>query len=727
MRLFTRIFTVLALPMTLASGAAALPFSHTPADLSGRIYQKENADVFTNARSQAISRANEVLEKNTPARFRAAEDESVKPFLSLGPTHLTGDLDAPNGETWYYTGVLTYDTIPAYGEIVYDDYILKEYSFEIYNARLEHVGTLRDKMVYSESETRVARCELAPIVTRHFFNDDDHYELLVGLTVNAEVGYNHYRTIVYSLGGEKKDGYNVPIANVDQLLGDVTQAPSANGEENFYLTFIEDYYPSDEDIEGDDVTFWDYLCQARLDLTVFGKANGTDGPRKLLSKSIPLMNMPGDQQSAPFMISLSHGNDTYFVISQYADTFFNPYYDPIQEDVTMRTDNKLIVEFYKVSPVKIELDYTTEIPFSKDAVDETLASYYSIGSMRYREDINFDDYGTPAGRAALIVTKDNYVVGSDDSYISSYYVYNPDGTLYGTIFEDSESTLSLSDVPGHERQQMFVKEDPATFSYDFYMVDLVSCKNVLWVSNQFDTDSDIETLTANLDRCADGDSYHYAVELRVPAVDENDNDIMRVMWFDKDGFYERIDEINMGTSVQYAQCYINAEALSPTAFNDDAHHEYMLLIKRGVAGIATREELLIGQAKNADAPDGKDLLLVGPDSRGILNGIIPMVNDKYPALRIFFYNTLTGEYAQDFYALPLGSEWSSTPSITVSGADAGSIRVDGTTAYADGPVYVFNPAGAMVARGNGSADLSGLASGMYLIRSSGSTLKLFIK
>ena len=88
---------------------------------------------------------------------------------------------------------------------------------------------------------------------------------------------------------------------------------------------------------------------------------------------------------------------------------------------------------------------------------------------------------------------------------------------------------------------------------------------------------------------ADGDSYKYVLEMRVPEVDDENNDIMRVMWIDTDGFFDHIDNINMGQKVQYAQCYIDQAALNPTLFNADELREYMILVKRNTVGTASQE------------------------------------------------------------------------------------------------------------------------------------------
>ena len=59
-------------------------------------------------------------------------------------------------------------------------------------------------MHYADDELRVPYVDLLPVVTKKFFNDDDNYEVAVGFAVNSTTpGINHYRTVAYSIGGDK--------------------------------------------------------------------------------------------------------------------------------------------------------------------------------------------------------------------------------------------------------------------------------------------------------------------------------------------------------------------------------------------------------------------------------------------------------------------------------------------------------------------------------------------
>lgn len=718
MKFFTHVSLAIAVSVPMFAHAG-LP-AQGRHDLSRQMYRIESASAFKGDRSDAIDRCNALLGSAANSRARAAA-ATPEPFFSLGPANMVGDLDAPGGERWYYSAHFDYDEIK---HEYFTEYILREYAFDIYDSSLQLVGTVRDKMAYADNEVRVPLCELAPIVTRNFFNTDDKLEVVVGLAVNAEIGVNHYRSLVYQIDGDKTaDGYDKVMLTYDELIGDVAQLPSTDGDGSYFFSFVSDYYPSDG--EYAELGFWESLCAAKSVIKTYRGAREGGVPEVVFTKDIPLLQLPGDQQNTPMMMSVTDGDDLYFVISHYAEPFYNRYDDPIQEDVSMRAGNSLEVEFWKAGEEAFEHTYTTSIAAPKSANEVVIASYYSIGSMRYQQDINFTGYGTAAGRAALIVTRQDYSPSYGDSYINSYFVYNPDGKLRSTIFEESESTMGLSDLPGYERQQVFVTGSGS--GYEFHFVDLVSCKEVLTIDYvyELDDDSDPEILTANMDRCLAGDSYMYVDELRIPAVDENENDIMRFIWIDSKGRFDRIEEVNMGTNVMYAKSYISSDALKPGVYSSSDNMAYMMLVKRGVSGTATEEQLLIGEVINAENPEGKTLLALAPDSRGVLSQIDPFFTDEDPKLVVGYYDQPSALFSQDFYRLPL--DQSSGVESAVAPSEGCAIHFDGRTVSAAGTIKVYTATGVQVASGTDNLGLGLLQPGVYVVVATDSALKIHIQ
>ncbi|MDE6409521.1 MAG: hypothetical protein K2K81_04675, partial [Muribaculaceae bacterium] len=189
-------------------------------------------------------------------RYKAASRsafQNPEPATTLPPSNVTGNIDAPNGEIWYYIGEFDYKEIPPHDDVAFTDRILQEYTFTIYDASMKQIGVIKDKMDYLENEVRVPSCDITPVATRNFFNTDDKVEIMVALAVNTTYYVNNYRTLVYALGGEKDaDGFDKPIDVLDNFVGDVIEGPSADGSDNFYITFMNDVIEEVPDETG----FW---------------------------------------------------------------------------------------------------------------------------------------------------------------------------------------------------------------------------------------------------------------------------------------------------------------------------------------------------------------------------------------------------------------------------------------------------------------------------------------
>ncbi|MCM1450116.1 MAG: hypothetical protein NC082_07210 [Clostridiales bacterium] len=726
----------------LCSSAAGNQRQALKHDLTNYRYRVESSAAFNNTgRELKREQLNQLMYGND-CRFKRASANALSdgtaapvPVHTQGPSEQIVDLDAPDGQLWYSTAEMKYDIIPAHDDVYFEDKILREFSFTIYDFDFNVIGVVKDRMEYRDDEVRTVMCEVSPVITRNFFNDTDDIEVVIAFAVNAEEGVNHYRSVVYSLDGEKdEEGYDKPIMSYEALIGDVAEGPrTPDGKDNFYISFSEDTtvdvnpddLPKVEEGDDTDWSFWEYLCSQGVRFTIYGPAHGEAQPRKLFSKTMPLIKLPGDQQYTPFMLSVVNDGKVYFVQSEYKDTFYNPYSNPFDESMSMKQENELIVNFYLAGNDKVVLDHTTTIKFQKDDSAEALACYHGIGTMRYRQDIDFTHFG--GDKPALFVTKDNYVVGSDDAYVSSYYVYDGDGNKLKTLFEGAESTMSLADIEGQEPQQVFVRLEGSY--YRFYFVDLVSGKTVNTFTNNFYIEEvdDFELLYANMDRFAENGTYKYAIELRMPSVDENDHDIMRIMWLNNKAEYERIDMIDMGTNVTYAQSYLSATTLDPKFFDDDNNFEYLILIKRAVSETMSEEHLLVGKAMCEDFPEGKDLLSLVPDEkRGILNTIIPAAFKSGNRLTVGYYEKTSGMYTVDYYDLPLYSDNSGIDNIVDEAADNG-ISIDNGVVTASGVIEVYTMQGALAAKAVSTLDCNTLANGLYIVKADGKATKLLIK
>lgn len=711
-----------------ATSIYATPTKPVEFDLTKFRYKIDGSSVFSNRRALNIATITELVARKG-VQPEAALSENPTPAVSLPPSTQTGNIDAPNGELWYYTGDFEYEEIPPHDDVYYTDRILRSWVFNIYDSEMKLIGTIKDKMDYAPDEVRVPMCELTPVATCNFFNTDDKIEFIVALAVNRNGGGNNYRSLVYSLNGEKDaDGDDIPVTTFDDLVADVAQGPaSPDGSDNFYITLMADVY--DESLD-DESTFWDYLLSQKASITIYGKALDTTGPRKLYETVIPLIQLPGDQENVSPMMSMRRGDDVVYFISYYKEPFYNRFDDPLSEDMTQREGNSLMVELYTATESAFTKFSSTEIPVVLDPMNNAdgnptcLFSFFSVGNLRYTGDILFDAPGASATAPDFIVTRGNYQV-STDAIVNSYFTYKNDGSLKNTLFLYADGTLSPGDLPGFEPQQMFVSVDPFGYLYNF--VNLYSAENVATIEAQYYYDNDTKTdlLAANLARFPVGDSYKYVFEMRYPAVDDNGNDILRFMYITDQGEFDHIDNVNMGQGVEYAQSYLSTEALAPHAYSISDVPSYMFLVKRGnVSSESNVEELMVAEAVTEENPEGKTLLQLGDGQYGALSSIVPeFATEENPGrLFIYYYDSESLKYTLDIYNLPLND----VIGISHVSDGASGLNIENGIISASGEIAVYSINGSKAANAAGSFDVSTLEEGVYVLVVDGKAFK-FIK
>lgn len=717
------ILSLLILGSAISAGATT-PTDIRATDLSGLTWQsrRQKIDLPGGARMAQREDANRLIFGSEASGMR--RENAYKPDETSSATSgRTGmSMIGPNGETWYYSAKTEYDYI-VHNEY-YSEPFLKTYSFTIYDSKMKEVGRIYDVMRYAEDEIKVPDIYLVPLVTKNFFNDDDKYEVMVSLAINTPVwGVMHFRNEVYSLGGPKEQKeykgqtvtVDVPVYTVPGRLGDVLDATRPGEPENYYLTFFQEYinpapkYPDGypEGSTDDDINdiYWQHICMSHIDYQVYTSKGDAPEIRKVMERTIMHQKLPGDQESTPPMISLTHGNDVYFMFQEYKETLANPYKEPhIDPNFSIRDANTLIVDLYKVSGNTAAQVNHSEFPFVKDQTDGVFMTTMAVGNLRYDLDIDFDHFNS-GDLPAYIVARTNMFM--NEATYSSYYVYGPDGTKLKTIFENAESFTEMSPFPGEEEQINFVSKPGGVWHFNF--VNLPSCEKVLtqsWLVDMGD-DQDPEKITVNMDRAPWGDTYAYAAEMRVPLADDDDNVLWRIMWISKQGKVLAVDEMNLGKNVYYALCYVDAETLNPELFVAGPEREYMMLVKRGiqVGSSKTQEELVIGQARSAENPEGKTILHLSPnDGNGTLSQIY-VTPGKNPSLSVTY--SKNGRYTRHLYYLPFGV---SKVEDIADADETTPIRYDGNAVSAPGEtIRIFDLNGTLVAEGADSIDISTIA------------------
>lgn len=390
---FTKLQLAIAFGSVLLLGAGQQAEARASRDfnLHSFAYKGSASTPFDNARSRMIKNANALMERREGIKAvgeLSSPAEAPVPDKSFTKSDVIGDIDGPNGELWYYTGTLKGDSIKV--NEFFTSVILREYQFDVYDEDLNHVGTIKDQVEYKDDETGVPLCDLSPIITKKFFNSDDNYEVVVGLSVNTEVHVNREYSIVYSIGGEKEDGYDKPVMVLNSLVGDVLDA-STPEKENYYITFMVD---DDEEVpQGDPDTadpddpdkdgYWKQLTSYGLRMETYGSVDETGELRLMWQKRIRLCDLPGDQQDASYFFTYMRDEKPYFVFSHYSDSYFEPYYG-ILDDLVMRKDNTFVVEIYTEDNGKFRNVQTTSIPMKiNENSENALCTFYSVGSMLY--------------------------------------------------------------------------------------------------------------------------------------------------------------------------------------------------------------------------------------------------------------------------------------------------------------------------------------------------------
>lgn len=721
MHISTKISTVAASAFLFAASAVASPFATAQnVDLTKFVYKgKKTENLLKSERLTSF----EALTAKDKSEMRKAEAFDPKPEQSFTGIDTFGDIDGPDNTVWFYTLSCEYDAIQHEW---FTEYVFKSFVARIYDNNLQYVGEIKDKFEYHTDEVRAVYYDLLPVVTKNYFNSDDKYELIMGFVLNSTTpGINISRSLVYQIDGEKDaEGNDKVISTLPGLVSDVQDATPAGGPENFYFTFISEtpntYNPDDPN--NTETSYWDELQNAKLVMDVYGKADDEGNLTKVMEYSFPIVQMPGNMETVPYCMSFMRGNEAMMLFQHYGDSFFNPYYS-YDEDLSMREENSLVIDIYKLADNKATLDQTTTIPFKKD--EAFSAQFYSVGNLTYSGDVDYNNYGDGTKAGFIVTRQDKTSLASDDA-ATSYYVYNNDGTFRTTIFENAQTAQSLTDVPGFEPQMLFVDYN-SLGEYQLNFIDMKSLRTIAKFSYAIPTEDydEPELITTNLDRVAYGDSYAYVGEFRYP-LDEDGHTILRLAWLDKSGKHMFTDEVDMGENVQFGQPLVSAYLLKPDVFHSDENREYMFLVKRGIGGTTLQEELMIAQVRN-ESNDwlGNTLLQLTPeDEKGKLSNITAYVSVDVPYLSVAYAGTngLTG----DFYYLPL-DKTNPAGIDKAPAAEASAISFDGTTVKAQGEtIVIYNLQGIKVAEGHETIDTTTLPTGAYIAKTSQGALK-FIK
>ncbi len=502
------------------------------------------------------------------------------------PTTTWGILTTPEGEEWMYTIDYSY-FVPA--DNPYSSTI-EAAEITVYDSNFQVVKSFTANFELGENETTINQVELAPTLSKKFFNVDNNYEVMLYVHATT-VDYNgHNYTQIYSLGNGELlttlEGYNV---------GAIDNSADA-WSEDYVMAFLR------EDINFTDDGDMDYF----MHFDIYGKAAYSTGCQLLHTFDVDYELFSGAGNYALPILMNNHGNKMYYALPSYEKPFFA---GPMTDEIT--PDNNFIIQLYDEN---FQLVKTTTIPMETE--DGALFSFPGMGELTGNSDLDFDIF-SDGSEPMYIIGSENYIPGSDE-FITSIYVYDTDGKMVKKIVENCDDYIGMSDVSGYDPQWCFYFANETTGG-EYQFIDLPSCS----VSARIPVVFNNNVISTELDRVAVGNSYQFAASLAYGDADSSGNTYHSMAWFNPDGSHNHTDEITLGKNIAIAMPYVTGFVLDPYLLNTDDHVEYMFLVKE-----------YVNQAMSSET---KEYLRVYSNNEVILN-IGPNDDTKEILRSIFFIN-----------------------------------------------------------------------------------------
>lgn len=624
-----------------------------------------------------------------------------KPSITFDNLPAYDFLETPDGEIWFYKADFEVERVEV-SEWYTEEYI-KAYTFTIYDSNFNEVGSITDKITLAPGETKVASVSLDPYISYNFFNSDSKPEVMVYIAMNTgfELGYTvNYYNKIYSVGGDRdNDGNDICLGSMTGRCVDVFNSGDKENE-NLFFTFVETVYPNIDDFNSDQ--YIDYINSIKTVVSVYKSAVNNNLPQLAFEKEIFQSRFPGDTTDGIYLITRNENGVPYFVFSYYEKPYF---IDPtgFTTDESATPDNNLMIEVLTYQNNQLNDISMTKIPVEIETSSTQINySFYSIGSVAWKDDIDMSVKGSSSA-PAFLVANDLTTAANLDDIISNYYIYDNNGNKVVTLAEGSESIYLLNSIKGQEPQALFVSFD-SNEDYVFNFVNLYSGQKIISIPRVFDN----EDFTSICERIASGDSYKYLFELRYDEQDEEGNDIKRIAWIDpaNPDKIDQIDYLNMGKDVMASQVNMFPEALSPYLYDDDDAMEYAVLVKRLHGNTTRNEYMVIDDSGDWYATFSEDDGRGSPWSFTIIPGeenkLMMVYNDNY-------------EINIDIYSLPFYKEGQDPGSVEQISPDNANISFIGNILRAEGGhITVYSISGNKITEGYNSLDLNGNPGGAYV-------------
>lgn len=588
-------------------------------------------------------------------------------------------IQAPNGNTWFYTSKIERDSIrhpesadwyPVY------IYFIKSFEFTIYDENFKQIGTIKDDVTMAEDETQSLFVQLDNLVTDKFFNNDANPEFMVYHAMNTTSYKNRYYYKVYSLGGEKDEkGNDKSLMRWEgRSLNSLRVAPN-DWTTDYYLAFTPDDYSSD--------------------ITIYKKAGWNPEPTPILTYRVPESQKPGDTTDGAYYMTKVVNGKPYFIFSKYEKNWFEDPSDMYNDNLT--PNNALIIDVYtmeKVSDNQATKVSTTRIPLGElDNSEELHWQMYSIGGLAGNRDIDMSVNGTPESPAFIL--RRQYCLASDpDTRDTSFDIIDTQGNVIRQLTELSNGVTMLGDVRGYEPQAMFIELDDAG-KYTFHMTNLYSGEEVATINEVTPFGRELTSECNRVPYGADGYKYAFGVIPDPTDFDEEGNDLVCMAWYNQDGSYDRIDRFNVGKNVMYSSVNMSSEVLNPYIFDSDDGMEYAVMVKRTDGNSSSTEFVVTDESGKVYATFSE------ADGRGSPYSFSVVFGEDINRLQMIYYNWGSDTYNIDMYDLPFaklggGSGTEADPYQIASIADLQFVKDDLQAYYVitkdlDGSSFNFKP------------------------------------
>ncbi|MCF0219137.1 MAG: hypothetical protein HUK14_05085 [Muribaculaceae bacterium] len=602
--------------------AAPTVFAARPKPVASRA---EATQLFKKLSNRYHKANTQTLQPNTAKLPKAA------PITTAENVSTWGWLYTPEGTEWLYTGVFNkvlskYIPADENDGIEIKEYTIGSVDFVIYDENLQQRGSFTVTLPEPDpgvdpgkQETGINDVQIAPQLTRKFFNVNDAYEVMVYVHATTADYSGHDYTVIYSLATSGTGATKVTTIEGNQIAA--VNTPKDAWDETYTMVFMRDEYI----IDDNKYTFYFdvYHKACYFDDNYPGVSFNSKEPTLLHTFTVDYSLISGSGDAAfPILVNAyggdadGYGKKVAFILPNYEKPFWIPYEEGLEQGIysdfmdyienpVLSPDNHFLIKLhdcYDFSVLK-----TTSIPMTEKP--GYAWSFPGMGLLLGNGDASWGMFGE-GDDPHYIVGYENYRTSADD-FITDFKVYDANANCVKTLYEDAMDYIAMSDVDGFEREVCFIQQLGDTFNFD--MVDVPSGKLAASIPNLIDG----ESITTEIDRAPFNGSYKYISSMRNADVDAAGNILHGIAWFNADGSIDHIDRVNLGSDVAVALPWISGSILSPYIFNTDDKMEYLFLVKHYVSpSSSTTEEYF--RVYNAD---GKILLEAGPQDNRFLSSV----------------------------------------------------------------------------------------------------------